>query len=1181
MRTIRTWTVASIIVNLLLVAAASSWAATAPADIPKLRVPKLRTAPTLDGKLEPGEWQGAAGISALVSACAAGGSTPTIAPPIQQVTFYLGYDDKYLYLAMHSPHKEGTYPQARCKVNDYLWGVLSEDHIEFQINKNTRPQANTPGFGFYKMLVNPRGAMTDQWLNNGTVGSEELWSTGGKTKCTVTPTYWDLEMSIELAQMKLDKLDGRSLVMWLCRADWCNGTYFLTWGPGYYMGWDTMPEVTFDPAAPAVQLAGVGNIMDGNPEVVFNLSDTAGKTHAISGSLKILNKAGQTVCDEKASAELTANGKATLRLAKTGVPIDEAGNTVFIEVKVGDTVLYYNKMPLARLTEAYRKNILESWLKGRPQSGDWDYHFAYRPGDGVAECGADLDFFGISEKVLKADSCEVEILTVKGKALAKDRFGIAGKAGSMLLKTPVLPAGDYKARFTLFEGRKKIESKEIAFVRKVFPWEKERLGISDEVVPPYEPIGVGTNDASGQPVLRVWNRSYFIGANGLPSRIGHGPHLSHMLRAPVRFEVDGVAPSADPVAKPAQVVKAAGHETVVRGSQTVGPMAIKTEATMEYDGWYDVSLSLEPAVPAGLPAGTAGSTNNHSPITINNLDLVLDLPAEFDTLYVHRNSDSMVGSYYGGIPAGTGTVWASTSLATFKDGWIPTKDWKSFAPVLFVGTGSRGLWFYAWSDKGWQLADGDAAVRLERDAKGGAPTLRVRMIAGGATLDKPRKIRFALLAAPVKPLPDNYRNWKMAHDTCGYRYYGDSVDGYALPDDAAYEMERKRLLYGPQTDFARDWFGKRGWGTAIGRGAIFNNYPVVLYGSGQLTGAGMAEFDSFGGEWLGRSNWKGNVEKGDMGKPNYSGSVLFDTDRKCTVIGTQFTPSYIDCFVWYHKKLIEKGVNGTWFDNSSIDLIKEYDPETGKMDTVFNQYSRRQMMKRLTTINWQLMRRPCWLTNMHEDFSFSDVIWLVENDWYINGEGWTLLDHMSLDTFRAMACTKTMQLVAKPWINPGTPKEHPGYEKVIRSITGVLLAHDVQNGGMDAKLRRWLNYQVDFDDGKACQFTGYWDVPIAVVDTKDPDVKCSIYYNSQRKTAVLWFLNAGKADKTLTGVTFSSDLFGWRKNNDCHVAFDAETGAPVKFAAAGEREKIKVFALSEPLTVKKHEFRAIAVGVAE
>jgi hypothetical protein len=1147
---------------LSLCALAALAAETNPADIPRLRCPKMRTAPTIDGTLAPGEWQGAAGISALVSACPAGGATPTIAPPIQQVTFYLAYDDQYLYLAMHSPHQAGTYPQARCKHNDETWGVLSEDHIEFQICKHTREQASTPGFGFYKMMVNPRGAMVDQWHLNGTVGSEELWSTGGQTKCTVTPTYWQLEMSVELAQMGLKSLDARSLIMWLVRADWCNGIYFLTWGPGFWMGWNTMPEVTFDPAAPAVQLAGVGEIMDGNPAVVFNLCDTAGTAHALTGTLKILNKAGQTVCDERATATLAANGTATLRLAKGGVPLDDDGNTVFVEVREGETVLYYTKMPLAKLTDVYRKNILDPWLKGRPQSGDWDYHFAYRPGDGVAECSADLDFFGVSESVATADACEVALLTAKDKPLVAGRFPIAGKVGSTLLKTPVLPAGDYKARFTLFAGKKKLEAKELTFVRKVFPWESERLGISDEVVPPYEPITVATDKPSGAPVLRVWNRAYFIGPNGLPARIGYSPHLSHMLRAPVRLEVDGAAaPPTPPVAKPAEVTKAAGHATTITGAQQVGPLAITTEATLEYDGWYDVTLDIAPG-PAPAP--------------VNSLDLVLDLPSDYDTLYVHRNSDAWAGSYFGAIPAGTGTVWDSTSLATFKDGLLPAKEWKSFVPVMFVGTGSRGLWFYAWSNAGWQLADGDAAVRIQRDARGN-PTLRIRLLAGGLTLTQARKIRFALLAAPVKPLPDTYRNWKMAHDTAGYRYYGDSVDGYALPNDAAYEMERKRLLYGPQSPFAREWFGKRGWGVSMGREAIRHGRPVALYGSTSLTGAGMAEFDTFGGEWLGRTNWKGGVEHSAKGNPNYSGSVVWDTDRKCTVIATQFTPSYIDCFVWYHQKLIAKGVNGTFFDNCSIGLIKEYDPATGRMDTVFNQYARRQLMKRLTTLNWQQMRPPCWITNMHEDFSFSDVIWLVENDWYINGAGRTLLDHMSLDTFRAMACTKTMQQVAKPWISPGTAKDDPRYERVVRSITGVLLAHDVQNGPLDAKLRRWLNFHVDFDDGRACQFRGYWETG-ALVNTKDPDVKCSVYLNPGRKTAVLWLLNAGKEDKTLTGVIGSSDLFAWRKNLDCTAAFDAETGAPVPVTPAGDWEKIKAFALPAPLVVKAHGFRAIAVG---
>ena len=207
----------ALLCGVVTVSAADDAKPAGPPAYPVLRCPKLRAAPTIDGTLAPGEWAQAAALTGMVSHTLGG-----IVPNVQQVTFYLGYDDRFLYLAMHSPHKEGTYPRARCKENDN-GAVLFEDHIEFQLGKHTRAQAAIPGYGFYKVMVNPRGAMTDQWMRNGTVGSEDLWSTGGTTKCTVTPTYWDLELSIEWAQMGLEKVDGRSLILWLARCDSCRG----------------------------------------------------------------------------------------------------------------------------------------------------------------------------------------------------------------------------------------------------------------------------------------------------------------------------------------------------------------------------------------------------------------------------------------------------------------------------------------------------------------------------------------------------------------------------------------------------------------------------------------------------------------------------------------------------------------------------------------------------------------------------------------------------------------------------------------------------------------------------------------------------------------------------------------------------------------------------------------------
>ena len=57
-------------------------------------MPKLASPPTLDGKLEPGEWRGAAGISALVSACPAIGfvAGPLCAGALYQVDALRAYN---------------------------------------------------------------------------------------------------------------------------------------------------------------------------------------------------------------------------------------------------------------------------------------------------------------------------------------------------------------------------------------------------------------------------------------------------------------------------------------------------------------------------------------------------------------------------------------------------------------------------------------------------------------------------------------------------------------------------------------------------------------------------------------------------------------------------------------------------------------------------------------------------------------------------------------------------------------------------------------------------------------------------------------------------------------------------------------------------------------------------------
>jgi hypothetical protein len=1116
---------------------------------PTLAIPKVTKAPVLDGKLEPGEWNGAASFTGVANYLLGG-----IVPNVQQVSFYLTYDDKYLYMAMHSPLPKGTYPTSRIKRNDDE-GVIFEDHIEFQILKHDRSKATLPGYGFYKVMANARGATADKWWYNGTDASEHLWNSGGVTKCSVTPEAWTLEMSIDISRMEETNLDGKEWVMQLVRADSCIGVYFVGWVPGTWMDWKKFPSVRFDPDAAAVQLVRTGEIMNG--ELDAQLAFTAKKQTEVSATVSVVNAKGEGLYRREQRQRVPAGERVEMNFTQSGLKLDNKDNALVIDAREGDKVLYSIRMPVNQLTPEYKSKYLEPWLTARPQAGDWDYTFAYLPYSNAAQCSVDIDFFGVAEELRGATAFKVSVTDAQGKPVAEADAPVSNMIGSTVVRLPDLAEGKYVANFSVLKGDRELAQKRVDFVRKRYAWERNTVGISDEVIPPYTPLAT-TQPAGKAPVIKPWNRAYEIASSGLPQQIvvdlqeQLGMSAS-LLRLPARLEISAGSRLLSPDAGEVKVVEAKPNTVKLTATQKHGGVRAAVDAAMDYDGWYEVALTLSPA--EGQPG------------TIDRMDLVLDLGDQVDTLYARRDSDFRAGNKFGAVPAGKGVVWESTELRPVND--AQQKDWKSFVPTVFLGTGSRGLWFYAWSDKGWQMADGDAVVRVERD-EGGRVTLRVRMISGEVRLDKPRTLRFALLAAPVKPLPDNYRVMTINHDTPGYRTYGDSVDGYALHGDEQIEMMRRFMLYGPQTEAAKKQHSHQIRRRREFTQGMIMGAPQVLYGSTYMTGAGMEEFDTFAGEWLGKTNFSLNPDVSYNGKPNYSGSVVFDTPRELHVTGVAITQSYVDNFVWYHQKLMQLGVNGTWWDNLSTFPTPEYDPQTGEVESVWNTYIRRQLTKRLNVAGWQVMRPPTWVQNMHDDFSWNQVMWLVENDWYIDAEGFDYLDHMDIDTFRAMARTKAMQLVATPWPRYPVTKDKALEEHIRRSITGTFVLHDITRFTVPPELLRQLKFHVEFDSAAKCKFRGYWDVDAKLADTRNASVKASVYTNASRKTAALILVNTAKADFDLAGASFSRTLNG---KTDAPAAFDGETGAPVRLKVEGDR-----LVVDEALVVKAHEYRVLVIG---
>ncbi len=1179
-----------------LVISASSLMAQNAADTgfkhPVMRVPKLSAPPTLDGKINADEWGFASAFTGVTAEGCVGGHGSMV-PEVQQVQWFLGYDDKYLYLAMRSPHPKGTYPVARVKEDDLVIGhpaVLFEDHVEVQIlTHGRRDLATTQGHGFYKIMANAKGAVVDEFHYNGTDGSELLWSMGGPVKCSVTPEMWELEMAVELGRMNIKSLDGRSLVIQLVRTDSCTGMYFAGWVGDAWLAWNRFAEVDFAADSPAFRFLKLGEIGAGELDAEVEL---AGCKEAAEVNVEVLveDADGKGIFADSKQISLKPGAKEKINFKKSGLPISKVpvadkNRRNHFEIKATakmgkeTVVLYHNRSPFMQVDAEFREKFLDKWIAGRPQSGEWEYKVAYLPYSNRLEASVDLDFFGMPESVLAAKSYRVSVFAKgDGKALAEGGGELVNLAGGpLLLEIPALKDGNYTARFELLDAAgKRISVKEADFVRKKYPWEGNKLGVSDEVIPPFTPMGVKDKAVS------MWGRTYEIGGNGLPRQIGvvapsgnlGCDRQANLLAAPIRIEVvrDGKAEAA--ADGDSQINGAAMHRVDLAGSSQAGELKAELKAFIEYDGWFETELKIG--------GGKADA-----------VDLVADLDDQpglpIDTIYVQRLGDGRNGNRFDEIPENPGVHFKSTDMLKVKGSKF---DWKSFVPRTFVGNGDRGLWFFAWSAKGWELKDEQPAVQVER-LKDGNVRLRVRLLAGPVSLEQPRTLRFAIQAAPVKPNHPRYRSFgeegHIVHDTRGYRYYGISVDDFVNTRDDDYDELRKFVLYGMrcQGEEQKKAPGNYGWWHEEYMKGLANGARLTMYGSGQLTGMGPEEFKTFGGEWVGMSNWRPNRSAAsDLGRFNYQGTARWTSDEQVSVTGINWTRSFTDFFLWYHRPLMEKsGFNGTWWDNSSIGLVREYDPDTGRIEESWKDYPRRHLMKRLNVLGWQLMRPPMWMGNMHADLAWNQVFWMVENDWYADGVDMTSLDQWTLGEFRAMARTKSTMQVAQPWLRGFSGTTPDMARKVGRSVTAMLLSHDIHSDvlGQYASqkddflpLRRTfasLRGLVNMTDTNRCLFAGYWRSS-GMVQPSGKGVKASVYTNPNLRTAAVILFNTEKADQYLAGTAFDINALipvPGRKLLASRI-FDVEDGKDI--ATVFEDGK---YVVKEPLLVGGREYRLIGV----
>ncbi len=1108
-------------------------ATTAAADddyrFPRARIPHVGdAAPTVDGRIGADEVRRFAAIGGMVTWGGASGNLRTVVPRIQQVTWYLGYDDERLYIFMRSPNPPGSWPLARVKADDFGNRILWDDHVEIQLARD-RDKATFPGVGFYKIMANAKGAVNDDWYYNGTPGTETEWSLAGPVKCHVTRDAWELELAVDLRALDVRDLDGQTWVLQLLRADAPGGHYFAGWVGEAWMAWKKFGQVTFDPHAPAFRLLETGELPRGKMDLGVEIVGGPQKV-PVTVAVTVTDGEGRRVYRHSETHSPAAGRTAAMRFAKE-LPLTDRDNEIDIlatfprddgEGGKETVTLYHARAPIIKLTPAYHERHVAPWLEQRPK-GDFAWDFACWPSYDVARTKVDVDFFGIDEKLADATAFEVAVTRRDGrKPLAAVRGSLEGKTGEAVLKGLDLPVGKYRATVRLFAGKDVVGRRSMDFVRRTYPWEGNRLGVSDRVLPPFTPIEADADKAE----FDVWGRTVRFGETGLPERIvaDGGAGRRNILAAPIRLAAAAGGKGLAVTDAALRIERSSPGRVDMTSTGRLGPAACELATRLDYDGWTHVRLTLDPG---------------EEPASLDRLALRVPLWSGADTMYVQRAGDGYAGNAFGDVPDGKGRVWHSGEL-------LPFGQWRSFVPVVFVGNGDKGLWWFAADRRGWTFSRDRPAVEIHRGDAG--VELRVNILAARAELTEPRTWEFAFLADPVKHIPDE-RRWAWGrrtyhHDTPGYRYYGRSVDGYQCTDEDLAEL--KRVLTDPTWSYDRekvkdnwvrrhlDAFRGRGYRSVAG-----HNRMCVLYGSTSLTGLGLDAFDTYGGEWLGRTNWEPNPQTEFEGRWNLQFTKRWTTPRELTTVGVNFTPSYEECFVWHHHRLLKAvPVNGTWWDNRSLTVISDYDPQAGEFYERFNVFTRRRLMKRLANIGWSLNRRPWWINNMHVDWSFCQVAWHVENEFYTDNEDTTMVDQLPVDVFRAMCRIKRGIVHRLATRGPeGTVEQ---VRRAGRNAVGMCLLHDIGSYGWGADrdfspdMLDLLDRQVGFFDG--AEFIGYWRNRHVLIET--PGVYASLYRNRERTRAVAVVLSSRRGD---VDVRFRL-RDGLLKNREVTRITDGETG---------------------------------------
>ena len=1093
---------------------------------PIVRMGLCRQAPVIDGVISDEEW-----ADALVMAGTACSRYSNLEQ--RRGWAYFAFDAKRLYFGI----KTETQPGGRL----YYWPHRPDlftgraDGIELWIAP--LPSPKEPPADRFQLWYDPGGAF---WGMIHRYGTGVQFKGTCEYKNTIANDYWTLEAAIPWGEVGVKEEAVKPGLHFLIRPtrNWRYPHNYASWGyPKAFVDPASMVRVIVDDRVPIVKATTLGDILHGKPDVKLKLVNPTKAAIPLDVRIQLGDvKQGKLVAEKHEALSLAAGQAKDIQFAE---PFTLTHNYLNIVVtRTSDNAICYERaINLGRPRENAWSPIPPRNVKLR--GGYYPYYHKAKATIDLGDLPQAKEVTRVAVALTPAESA---------RTLAKgDITEFDYNTGSVILDTPDLSEGEYLIKAEVFAGGKKLTLDPIPqrkFVRIKLPWERNTIGITDKVYPPFTPITV-----KGAYVNCV-GRSHEINGLGLWSQVSSmGCEL--LTRSPMHFECrQNGRLLAWKTLHPMEVkyLKKESNQVVHRGHGACEALAVTTTSTWDYDGAMKVEMELE-------PRGTG---------LVDDLTMVIPLERSEASLY--HATTFIRGNPVGALPEGEGVIWDSRSL-------VQTIGLGSFTPYIWVGGPERGICWFADSDRGWITDDEKAAFEIVR--KGEEVQLRVNFINRPGKVTGKRRIVFAIMATPAKPQPAGWRGWArgyspasrpLVYSLASLRFAGlsncESLDPLGGDWSVVRELAKAKRTGKTDSAWIEKWLERHGAEkdkrqrsmikNLFGRAASSRGAEMVLYTNPALEGGRTPQIRTFRQEWRGGSG------------------------------GTRITPSYADYAVWCFDQFLENGLDGLYQDNTfpvvSSDTVagNAYVRDDGKVQAGWDMFGHREMYKRMFVAGWERTGK-CPLLAVHTTnsnnaayFSFTTISFDLEWEY---GTDRTFQEKFDFDLLCTESHGKQAGLVPiiLCWMGGPKAKAQKGDSEEVkaekakflnyleRTRVGVCLLHDMMPWGsyrvygpVYTRLAK-LGFQKP-----DCRMLPYWSNS-AVVKTSSDQIKVSLF--KQGRTVVAVVCSVGDTGKH----RLKLDLQKLRLPETCS-AVDVEERPGLTKIGPGEVE----------FELRRHDFRVIA-----